>query len=113
MNRAAAIAIVLAGCGGPLKPPGHMPAMRAPVAVKALPQRADLPCFPCHSQLKFEKGPRFPHALSAHRIAGHCHTCHVGAGHHGREIDRTACLSCHEAGSEQLAQLARSDTSGK
>ena len=112
MIRVAALLLSLAACGGPLTPPGKPAAPRA-VAARALPQRADLPCFPCHSQLKFEKGPRFPHALSAHKHAGHCHTCHVGAGHHGREIDRNACLSCHEEGSGQLGHLARSDTSGK
>ena len=105
MRPAAALALLLLGCGT-VPPPS--PAA-APVRTARLPQRAELACFPCHSQLQFEEGPKFPHALTAHRRAGHCHLCHLGSGHHGREIDRGACLTCHEEGSRPLAHLARSD----
>lgn len=109
MKGVAATAVLLAACGAAPPPPqGPAPALTA-----RLPARADLPCFPCHSQVKFEKGRRFPHALAAHQRAGHCHLCHLGAGHHGREIDREACLTCHQEGSEPLARHARSDRTGR
>ena len=102
------MALLLLGCGRAQPPP---PA--GPVLAATLPPRSGLRCFPCHSQLKFEKGPAFPHALAAHRAAGHCHVCHLGTGHHGREIDGAACLTCHEAGSPQLGRLARHDTTSR
>jgi hypothetical protein len=88
--------IACAGCaarGEPARAP-------APPVTRSdrFPRRADLPCFPCHSHLVFEKGPDFAHASAGHRNAGHCHLCHQGMGHQGRAIDRTACLACHEDG---------------
>ncbi len=70
-----------------------------------LPKRADLSCFPCHSLIKFEKGPPFAHEGPGHRTAGHCHLCHVGSGHEGRAIDRNGCLGCHEEKSDALKIL--------
>ena len=94
--RAAALLLLLAACGAP--PP--QPEKRALVA--RVPQREELPCFPCHSQVKFEKGPPFPHAKAPHKFAGHCHLCHEGMGHEGKTIDRAACLGCHEEGSPEI-----------
>ena len=105
MIRASALALLLVACNGPVVVPTAEPANPTVVATAKVPQRADLPCFPCHSQVKFEQGERFPHKLVAHK--GHCHTCHVWTGHHGREIDRTVCLTCHDE------RLARSDKPGK
>ena len=109
MKRAATLVLLVLGCGGAPSATPPLAAVRPPV----LPRRSELTCFPCHSQLKFEKGPAFPHALAAHRAAGHCHVCHLGSGHHGRQIDGGACLTCHEAGSPQLARLASRDTTSK
>lgn len=94
--------LLMAGCAAP--PPPAAPPRVELLASSRLPKRADLVCFPCHSHVKFEKGPPFPHAPAAHRM--HCHTCHEGGGHHGQEIDRSACLSCHEEGSAELHILA-------
>jgi len=85
-----------AGCTAPQEP-ARTPAPPVKLADR-LPKRADLPCFPCHSHVTFEKGPAFAHASVGHRDAGHCHRCHQGLGHGGRTIDRTACLACHEDG---------------
>ena len=90
------LAIAWAGCAGPQEP-ARPPAPPAKLSDR-LPRRADLPCFPCHSQIVFEKGPNFAHASIGHRNAGHCHLCHQGMGHHGRAIDRGACLTCHPDG---------------
>ncbi len=112
MIRVALLAAVLtAACGAPADPPPApfvTPRDRAALAAR-LPQRQDLVCFPCHSQLKFEKGA-FPHKNAAHKNAGHCHLCHVGWHHdEERSIDRSACLTCHEEGSEELQILSRND----
>ena len=114
-----AIAAAVLACGGPLRPieSPESPAAPAKLAeaalhgtaapVKRLPTPADLPCFPCHSAIKFEKGPPFAHGIEAHRTAGHCHLCHQGEGHHdGKTLDRGACLTCHAEGSKELSILA-------
>lgn len=118
MSRLAALLLAaLAACNAsPLEPqaaPRSFPPLSAEKGLAArLPKRADLPCFPCHSHVKFEKGP-FPHGSIGHRDAGHCHKCHLGTGHEGHVIDRTACLSCHEEGAEELQLLSRSGTPSK
>lgn len=110
MKRALMLLLFAAACGAP-EPPAPFAAPRDPATLAArLPKREDLVCFPCHSQLKFEKGPPFPHAKAAHKMAGHWHVCHQGSHHEGRAIDKTACLTCHEAGSEEVSILAKSDT---
>ncbi len=110
MTRAALLMLLAAACGAPADPPpAPFVTPRDPATLAAkLPQRQDLVCFPCHSQLKFEKGP-FPHAKAAHKMAGHCHVCHQGSHHEGRAIDQDACLKCHEQGSEELMILSRRD----
>ena len=111
----AALGAALAGCPGLPEGPKPQPpsAVRKVVAfADRLPKRSELVCFPCHSQQKFEKGP-FPHKNVAHKNAGHCHTCHMGSAHEGRTIDRTACITCHEEGSEELQLLSKSGTPGK
>jgi cytochrome b subunit of formate dehydrogenase len=70
-----------------------------------LPKPTEVACFPCHSTVTWASGPAFPHAVKAHRLQGHCHTCHQGAGHEGRRIDPKACTGCHEEGSKELAVL--------
>lgn len=107
--RGAALLLALAACGPPPAPPPR----QEPQSAARLPERADLPCFPCHAQLKFKNGPPFGHATAAHRSAGHCHVCHVGMGHHGNEIDRAACLGCHQEGSKELLILSRHGTPSK
>jgi hypothetical protein len=98
--------------GTPPPAPLVKPKVDAAVIAARLPQRLQLPCFPCHSTVTFKKGPKFPHDNIGHRDAGHCHRCHVGSmGHGGRQIDRTACLSCHPADAEELQP--RAGTSGK
>ena len=96
MRWSALLVVAWAGCAAPTEP-ARTPAPPRTVAER-LPRRGDLPCFPCHSQIVFEKGPKFAHASVGHRDAGHCHRCHQGMGHQGRAIDRTACLACHEDG---------------
>jgi hypothetical protein len=110
----AALGLALAGCPGlPEAPKQAAPKARKAVSLTdRLPKRAELVCFPCHSQQKFERGP-FPHKNVAHKGAGHCHTCHMGSAHEGRTIDRTACITCHEEGSEELQLLSKSGTPGK
>jgi hypothetical protein len=110
--KVAAALLLLAGCGAPVR---ERPAeKRPPVALAArVPQRSELVCFPCHSQVKFEHGPPFAHALAGHRGAGHCHVCHLGKGHEGREIDVDACVSCHGQRGEELGRLATSDKKSK
>ena len=118
MRRAAALIWVplllaaLAGCGPPPfaqeKPRVFPPLSAGPTLAARLPRRAELACFPCHSHVKFDKGP-FPHASIGHKGAGHCHRCHVGiAGHGGRAIEKNACLSCHQEEAEELKILSRS-----
>jgi hypothetical protein len=109
----AALMALLSGCPGVPQEP-QKPAVKAKPASfeDRLPKRADLPCFPCHSIVKFEKGP-FPHKKAPHKGAGHCHFCHMGSGHEGRSIDRSACLTCHEADSEEIQILSKSDTPSK
>ena len=116
MKAALPLLALLVACGAPQAGPppfaaphaSELTTARTPAALAArLPQRPDLVCFPCHSQLKFEKGPPFAHAASHHRNAGHCHVCHTGAGHEGRVIDRTACLTCHAEEAEELRILSR------
>ncbi len=109
MKLALPLLLLLAACGAPeVAPPPFAAPHRTEAALAGrLPQRQDLVCFPCHSQLKFEKGPPFAHAASHHRNAGHCHVCHLGQGHEGRPIDKAACLTCHEEGSENLRILSR------
>ena len=112
---AAALGLALTGCPGLPEGPKPQPPSKVRKAVsltERLPKRSELACFPCHSQQKFEKGP-FPHKNIAHKNAGHCHTCHMGSAHEGRTIDRTACLTCHEADSEELQLLSKSDTPSK
>lgn len=109
-----ALALGVAAWGCPGLPQGASKAPPSKVrqvvsSTDRLPKRAELACFPCHSQQKFERGP-FPHKNVAHKNAGHCHTCHQGSAHEGRTIDRTACITCHEEGSEELQVLSRSDT---
>ncbi|HET9751457.1 MAG TPA: hypothetical protein VFP52_00785 [Myxococcales bacterium] len=99
-------------CGAPPEQPARAPAT-AKAAVERLPRRSELPCFPCHSQVVFEKGPNFAHASIGHRNAGHCHLCHMGMGHHGRDIDRSACLSCHPDGPPEPELPGTSDTKDK
>ena len=110
----AALGVALAGCPGlPDGPPPQAASKVRKVALAdRLPKRSELVCFPCHSQQKFEKGP-FPHKNIAHKNAGHCHTCHMGSAHEGRTIDRTACITCHEEGSEELQLLSKSGTPHK
>jgi hypothetical protein len=84
-------------------------AQRKPPVTSRLPHREDLVCFPCHSHVKFEKGPPFAHGVAAHKTAGHCHVCHRGAGHEPREIERSACLTCHDERSRELGILATND----
>jgi hypothetical protein len=74
-------------------------------AAGRLPQPTGVACFPCHSTVKFAKGPPFPHASAAHAKAGHCHVCHRGVGHQPKTIDRGACLRCHAEGSAPLRIL--------
>jgi hypothetical protein len=74
-------------------------------AAGRLPQPTDVACFPCHSTVKFAKGPPFPHASAAHAKAGHCHVCHKGMGHEAKTIERGACLRCHAEGSAPLRIL--------
>jgi hypothetical protein len=105
--RSVVLMLVAFACGGPEGPARPPPPAKA--AVERLPRRGDLPCFPCHSQLVFEKGPKFAHASIGHRDAGHCHRCHVGMGHHGRDIDRGACLSCHPDGAPEPELPGTSD----
>lgn len=102
------LAVACAGAPEPVRPP---PAPK-PIAER-LPKRSELPCFPCHSQVVFEKGPNFAHASIGHRNAGHCHLCHMGMGHHGRDIDRSACLSCHPDGPPEPELPGTSDTKDK
>jgi hypothetical protein len=94
-------------CAGAPEPARTPPKPRT--LAERLPKRSELPCFPCHSQIVFEKGPRFAHASVGHRDAGHCHRCHLGMGHHGRDVDRTACLSCHPDGAKDAESRERSD----
>ena len=106
MMRAAALLLAVAACNPPpVAPPA--PAQPGPTLASRVPRREDLVCFPCHSQLKFDQGPPFAHALAAHRQAGHCHVCHQGSGHEPREIDQAACLACHRKGARALAILAQ------
>jgi hypothetical protein len=108
IRAAAAAALALAAACG--SAPAAQPRPEPPATrVARLPSRSELVCFPCHSHLKFEKGPPFAHGSAAHRQVGHCHVCHQGTGHEPREIDRGACLACHEAGSEPLGILAADD----
>jgi len=108
VSRILALLLAAAACTPPPAPP-PAPKPAATLASRK-PKREDLVCFPCHSLLKFEKGPPFPHTLAAHRAAGHCHTCHQGTGHEPREIDRAACLACHETGSPELTTLAAGES---
>jgi hypothetical protein len=109
VRRAAALALALA-CGAPPRAPDPGPQA---VATARLPRSDELACFPCHSHLNWQKGPPFPHALAAHRAAGHCHVCHQGMHHEGRAIDRAACLSCHDQGSQELQAFARVERKSK
>lgn len=104
--RAAAILLAI-GCSTPPPPAAVEPAR--PILAARLPQREELVCFPCHSLVRFEKGPPFAHAFAAHRGAGHCHLCHQGQHHEGRAIDRGACLSCHDPKAQAWQALARVD----
>jgi hypothetical protein len=112
VNRAVFILLALAACSAP-PPPALVEAAPRPSLAARVPKREELVCFPCHSHLKFEKGPPFAHGSTAHRKVGHCHVCHQGKGHEGREIDRTACLTCHGEGSEALRTLARNERKSK
>jgi hypothetical protein len=98
-------ALALLACAAPPEPTRTAP----PPAKLAdrLPKRTELPCFPCHSQIVFEKGPKFAHASIGHRDAGHCHRCHQGMGHQGRAIDKGACLACHEDGPPEPEEKGR------
>lgn len=98
---------LLAGCNGAVSDAMAEPA-REVRTIHRVPQRSELVCFPCHSQIKFEKGPPFAHASAGHRGAGHCHACHVGKGHEPRQIDREACLTCHEERAAALKILSKS-----
>jgi len=115
--RGLALTLVLlaAACGGP--PPaaleGPKPKAESAAVAAKLPKPDDLPCFPCHSLLNFEKGPPFPHARAAHKMVGHCHNCHQGAHHEGRAIDKAICLTCHEQDSEALQEFARVERKSK
>lgn len=113
----AVLVLALAACDwAPPPTPAERERARGPVKVALadrVPKRSELVCFPCHSQVVFEKGPPFPHQSIGHRGAGHCHRCHQGSAHEGRTIDRSACLSCHEADSEQLQPPSTSDTPRK
>ena len=87
MSRILALLLAAAACTPPpVPPPAPKPA--ATLASRK-PKREDLVCFPCHSLLKFEKGPPFPHSLAAHRAA---------------------CLACHETGSPELTILAAGES---
>ncbi len=110
MIRAAALVLAVA-CSPP--PPLAVVEARPQVLVAHLPEREELVCFPCHSHVRFEKGPPFAHGLSGHRAAGHCHVCHQGQHHEGREIDRDACLTCHGEGSPALQILAMAERKNK
>jgi hypothetical protein len=110
--KSAAVMLLAFACGAPPEQPAR-PAAPAKAAVERLPKRSELPCFPCHSQVVFEKGGKFAHASIGHRDAGHCHLCHLGMGHHGRDIDRTACLSCHPDGAPEPELRETSDTKRK
>lgn len=110
MIRAAAILLAVS-CSAP--PPSGIVEARPQVLGARLPQREELVCFPCHSHVKFEKGPRFAHGLPAHRGAGHCHVCHQGQHHEGRAIDRGACLSCHDQKEQAWQALAKVDRKHK
>jgi hypothetical protein len=111
------LVLVLAACDwAPPPTPAEVAKAKGPVKVALedrVVKRAELVCFPCHSQVVFEKGPAFPHKSIGHRSAGHCHRCHIGSAHEGRQIDRSACLSCHEADSEELQPPSTSDTPRK
>ena len=96
MKWCALAALALIACASPPEPV-RTPPPPAKLSDR-LPKRSELPCFPCHSQIVFEKGPKFAHASVGHRDAGHCHLCHQGMGHKGRAIDTAACLRCHEDG---------------
>lgn len=107
-----ALGAALAGCPGLPEGANQAPPSKVRKVLSLtdrLPKRSELACFPCHSQQKFEKGA-FPHKQVAHKNAGHCHTCHQGSAHEGRTIDRLACLTCHEEGSEELQLLSKSGT---
>ena len=104
--KAALLLFAAAACSAP---PAVVEARPQATLASRLPQREELVCFPCHSHLKFERGPPFAHGSSAHRKAGHCHICHQGKGHEPREIDRSACLSCHDERSQALQILARNE----
>lgn len=106
---ALALCALAAGCN-PFSDALGAPPPARPAAAR-VPQRTELVCFPCHSQLKFEKGPPFAHASAAHKAVGHCHSCHMGSGHEPREIDRAACLTCHEERSAALSILPNRGTS--
>ena len=93
-------------CAGAPEPARTLP--KPKTVAERLPKRSELPCCPCHSQIVFEKGPKFAHASIGHRDAGHCHRCHVGMGHHGRDIDTTACLTCHPDGAPEAELPGRS-----
>ena len=111
MRRAAAL-LLAAACSAP--PPPVAAVERKPQLLAArLPQREELVCFPCHSHVRFEKGPPFAHGLMAHRNAGHCHVCHQGQHHEGRAIDRGACLTCHDEKAQAWQALARVDRKRK
>lgn len=105
--RSIVVMMLLFACAGAPEPVRQPPNPKT--VAERLPKRTELPCFPCHSQIVFEKGPKFAHAAVGHRDAGHCHRCHVGMGHHGRDIDKGACLSCHPDGAPRPELPERSD----
>ena len=107
------LGLLAAACGGSPPAPREEPRPQAVTVAAKLPRPDDLPCFPCHSLLNFEKGPPFPHARAAHKMVGHCHNCHQGAHHEGREIDKAICLTCHEQDSEALQEFARVERKSK
>ena len=113
MTRAALALLVLAVACKPALPVAQAGEPKPRAAASRLLRREDLVCFPCHSHVSFEKGPRFAHASAGHRGAGHCHVCHRGAGHEPRAIERSACLTCHGEQSRELEILATDDRPSK
>ena len=106
-----AFMLLLAACSA--APPPPEPEKPQTAFVGRVPKRDELVCFPCHSHVNFSKGPPFPHDFAPHKSVGHCHVCHQGAHHEGREIDKSICLSCHEGDSAALQEFARVERKSK